>query len=272
VVLNDKLVRTAVLTSSFTEIWNLAGGETAVTVGESVERGFADDSVTLVDAGAGKSINTELLLASEPDFVIVSADIPAQVQTAELLRAAGIPAAQFRVESFSDYLRILRIFTDIMENEEAYRLYGIDVQREIDRIFAQLPRRNELEKPKILFIRAGSSEKSTKAKTAKEHFACVMLNELGTYNIADAAPVLADGLSTEEILMQDPEILFLTSMGNEEASRANVNALLETEVWKEIRAVRNQRVYWLPKELFQYKPNAGWADAYRMLAEIIYEE
>ena len=271
VVLEKMPEKTAVLSSSFAEIWLLAGGEIDVTVGESVERGFADETVPLVDDGAGKSINTELLLASEPDFVIVSADIPAQAQTAELLQSAGIPAAQFRVESFDDYLRVLEVFTDITENGDAYRKYGTDVRAEIEGIFSQLPEQSD-EKTKILFVRAGSGEKSTKAKTAKEHFACVMLDELGTYNIADSAPVLMDGLSAEEVLIQDPEILFLTAMGDEEASRANMTALLETEAWKHIRAVREGRVYWLPKELFQYKPNAKWADAYRMLAEIVYEK
>ena len=175
-----------------------------------------------------------------------------------------------KVESFDDYLRVLEIFTDITGDRDAYRKYGTDVKAEIDGIFDALPE-SDGEKPKILFVRAGSSEKSTKAKTAAEHFACVMLDELGTYNIADSAPVLMDGLSEEEILLQDPEIIFLTAMGNEDAARANISALLETHGYKSIRAVRNDRVYWLPKELFQYKPNARWADAYGMLAEILYE-
>ena len=36
---------------------------------------------------------------------------------------------------------------------------------------------------------------ATKAKTADENFVCKMLNELGTYNIAENAPILLDGLS-----------------------------------------------------------------------------
>ena len=260
----------AVLTSSFAEIWQLAGGEVAVTVGEAVERGFADSGVTLVDEGAGKSINTELLIAAKPDLVIVSSDIPAQAQTAQLLRSAGIPAAQLRVESFDDYLRVLKICTDITGNADAYRLHGTEVQAQIRQIFAEIPRTGE--KPQILFVRAGSSEKSTKAKTAAEHFACVMLDELGSVNIADAAPVLIDGLSIEEILTADPAIIFVTAMGDEAATKANFGAVLDTPAWQGVRAVQEGRVHWLPKELFQYKPNARWAEAYRMLAEILYEE
>ena len=63
IVLNEAPKRTAVLFSSFAEVWKLAGGETAVTVGESVERGFADETALLVDGGAGKTIDTERLLS-----------------------------------------------------------------------------------------------------------------------------------------------------------------------------------------------------------------
>ena len=104
----DKTPETvAVLFSSYAEIWNLAGGTVSVTVGESVERGFAPAETPLVDDGAGKTIDMELLPAAQPDFVIGSADIDAQVEACGLLRQAGIPAALFRVDTFSDYLSML---------------------------------------------------------------------------------------------------------------------------------------------------------------------
>ena len=81
----------AVLFSSYPEIWNLAGGTVSVTVGESVERGFVPAETPLVDSGAGKTINVERLLAAQPDFVIGSADIDAQVEACGLLQqAAGL--------------------------------------------------------------------------------------------------------------------------------------------------------------------------------------
>ena len=117
----DKTPETvAVLFSSYAEIWNLAGGTVSVTVGESVERGFAPQETPLVDDGAGKTIDMELLLAAQPDFVIGSADIDAQVEACGLLRQAGIPAALFRVDTFSDYLSMLKICTQITGDAQAY--------------------------------------------------------------------------------------------------------------------------------------------------------
>jgi iron complex transport system substrate-binding protein len=259
--------RVAVLFSSFAEIWTLAGGEISITVGEAVERGFADETALLVDSGAGKKINTELLLSYLPDFILYSADIPAQAEAAGFIsESMGIPAAGFRVETFSDYLRVLKICTDVTGNEKAYEVYGEDVLGEIDSIRSCVPAGEE---KKILFIRAG--ETVAKAKTAEEHFACVMLNELGTYNIAEGAKVLLDGLSVEEVLMQNPEMIFVSSMGNEDAAKRNVEALLSEGAWQTLDAVKNGRIYFLPKDLFQYKPNARWAEAYRYLTEILYD-
>ena len=75
--------------SSFTEIWNLSGGNTKISVHESLERGFVDNNCILVDAGAGKSINNEVLIYNNPDFVICSCDITNQVKTAEILKDTG---------------------------------------------------------------------------------------------------------------------------------------------------------------------------------------
>ncbi len=260
--------RVAVLFSSFAEIWMLAGGETAVTVGESVERGFAPETAVLVDGGAGKTVNVELLLAAEPDFVICSLDVPAQAETAELLRAAGIPAACFRVETFRDYLRVLKICTDITGNAAAYEEHGLAVEKKIESLLAETAAKTG--EKEILFIRAGSTASATKAKTAEQHFAAAMLAELGAYNVADNAPVLLDGLSVEEILRADPELIFVSTMGKEAAAKAYMGALLEEPAWQSLSAVRSGRVIYLPKELFQFKPNARWGEAYEYLIGVLY--
>lgn len=267
--LDNKPATTAVLFSSYAEIWTLAGGEVDITVGEAVERGFAHDSVVLADEGAGKTVNIETLIAAEPDFVIASADIEAQADAAQLLNDAGIPCALFRVESFDDYLAMLKICCDITGNPDAYETYGTDVQTEIDGILASVP---DMEQKRILFIRAGSSARSAKAKTADQHFAAAMLEELGAYNIADNAPVLIDGLSMEEIMTESPDAVFITTMGDESAAVEYMNSQLETPEWQTLDAVKNGRVYYLPKELFQFKPNHRWAEAYAMLTELLYEE
>lgn len=264
----EKPETVAVLLSSLADLWITAGGSVDITVGETVERGFAPETVILVDGGAGKTIDLERLVAAKPDFVLYSSDLAGQLECADTLRAAGIPAAGFRVETLDDYLRVLKICTDLLQTPERYDRYGTALKTEIDRMTA-LTRSRE-EQLQILFVRAGSSAKYTKAKTAENHFVCGMLKELGTFNIAEKAPVLLDGLSIEEILISDPDFILFTTMGDESAGSAYMQSLLSDPVWQTLTAVKMGRVHQLPKELFQYKPNARWGEAYAYLIELLY--
>ena len=257
----------AVLLSSFADIWVTAGGAVDITVGETVERGFATESACLVDSGAGKTIDTEALIAAEPDLVIGSADLEGQSQAIELCRTAGIPAVALRVEQFSDYLEVLKLFTQLTGQAERYTTYGTEVADRIDAMCAAF--RQTAQEQTILFIRAGSGAKYTKAKTAKDHFAAQILEELGTVNIADAAPVLLDGLSFEEILTQDPDYIFISTMGDEQAAKSYMDSMLQEPQWQALRAVAQGHTFYLPKSLFQYKPNAQWDQAYAYLIDLL---
>lgn len=259
--------KVAVLTSSLADLWLTAGGSIQITVGETLERGFLEDAL-LVDAGAGKTVDLERLIAEGPELVVCSAELAGQRECAEALRAAGIPVAAFSVETFEDYLRVLKICTQILKTPEKYETCGEALRLEIEELIADARAREGT--PRILFVRAGSSARYTKAKTDENHFVCVMLKELDTENIAEKAPILLEGLSTEEVLLSDPDAIFFTTMGDEAAGAAYMESLLSDPVWSSLRAVREGRVYQLPKDLFQYKPNSRWPEAYAYLTELLY--
>ena len=223
-----------------------------------------------MDAGAGKTVDLERLIGSKPELVLCSAELAGQLECAEALRSAGIPVAAFSVETFEDYLRVLKLCTQILGTPENYETYGEAVRLEVEAIVSAAQALEE--RPRILFVRAGSSARYTKAKTADQHFVCVMLRDLGTENIADKAPILLEGLSTEEVLLSDPDAILFTTMGDESAGVAYMESLLADPVWSSLRAVREGNVHQLPKDLFQYKPNSRWAEAYAYLVDLLYGE
>lgn len=271
VKLYEKPQRTAVLLASYAEIWTLSGGETAITVGDSVERGFALSDVVLVDDGAGLKIDKEKLVASKPDFVIGSVDTPAQVEACKTAEQAGIPCALFREEDFADYLDILKIFCDINGNPDRYETYGKSLENEIQATISAAEKYTEKNgELSVLFIRAGSGGSATKAKTAENHFTGIMLKELGTFNIADEAEQLSEALSLEHILINQPDVILITPQGDETAAKNYINGVFSLSGWRELNAVKEGKVYFLPKNMFNYKPNALWAEAYRYLYELLY--
>jgi len=264
--LDKKPERVAVLFSSFADIWVTAGGTVDITVGESIERGFAPASAVLVDEGSGHStIDLERLTSENPDLVIGTADYACQAEACEFASSVGIPAALFRVEDVDDYLKVLRICCSITERDDLYEEYGTAVKAECDAILSA----SGASDMDILFIRAGSSAKSTKAKNGDENFVCRMLDELGTHNIADTEKALLDGLSMEAILAAQPEHIFITTMGNEDAATEQITELFSEAGWKDLEAVKSGCFTFLPKDLFHYKPNSRWAEAYKYLSDIL---
>ena len=210
VELSHKPQKTAVLFSSLAECWIEAGGEVYVTVRESVERGLVKEETELVDKGAGKTVDTEKLISLEPDFVICSADIASHRDVASALKKAKIPVAMLRMDTFEDYLTILRTLTKITGKTENYEQFGENAKSEIEKIISNGKRENN---PKILFVRSGSSYSSAKAKKADDNFAAKILEDLGCVNIADKAEVLLDNLSAEVILKENPQYIFVSVMG-----------------------------------------------------------
>ena len=269
VELSHKPQKTAVLFSSLAECWIEAGGEVYVTVGESVERGLVKEETELVDKGAGKTVDTEKLISLEPDFVICSADIASHRDVASALKKAKIPVAMLRMDTFEDYLTILRTLTKITGKTENYEQFGENAKSEIEKIISNGKRENN---PKILFVRSGSSYSSAKAKKADDNFAAKILEDLGCVNIADKAETLLDNLSAEVILKENPQYIFVSVMGDYDNSKAYMQELLAKKEYASLDAVKNGRVYFLPKELFQYKPCGRWAESYRYISSILNNE
>ena len=269
VELSHKPQKTAVLFSSLAECWIEAGGEVYVTVGESVERGLVKEETELVDKGAGKTVDTEKLISLEPDFVICSADIASHRDVASALKKAKIPVAMLRMDTFEDYLTILRTLTKITGKTENYEQFGENAKSEIEQIISGGIRENN---PKILFVRSGSSYSSAKAKKADDNFAAKNLEDFGCINIADKAEVLLDNLSAEVILKENPQYIFVSVMGDYDNSKAYMQEHLAKKEYASLDAVKNGRVYFLPKELFQYKPCGRWAESYRYISSILNNE
>lgn len=258
--------RVAALLGSYAETWLLAGGEVvAVTQDAYDERGLElpEDTVNL---GANQQPDLEALFAAEPDLVLLTPDLDGQMALRDSLEAAKIPAAWFKVETFDDYLTMLKICTDLTGRSDLYQKNGLDIQRDIDAAIASVP---EGEAPTVLLLRAYAS--GVRAKNS-DNIAGAILKDLGAANIADSDSGLLEDLQMESILAADPEFIFVTTMGaSQEAALKSLDELLHSDpAWQTLTAVKEGRVEVLPKDLFHYKPNARWGESYQMLAGLMY--
>ena len=265
--LKDKPQRVVSLVGSYAETWILAGGNLKGVTNDVINERKMDLPEETKIVGTIKEPNIEEIIDLSPDFVLLSPDIESHVRISETLKKSDIPFAFFKVEHFEDYLDMLKICTDITGNKELYEKNGLAVQKQIDDVLAKIDKMNN---PDILFIRAFSS--GAKAKH-DDNMACKILNDLGTVNIASRHDSLLEDLSMEVIIQEDPDYIFVVTMGDsEKALKALKDGIEKNPAWSDLSAVKNNRFIVLPKELFHYKPNAKWGDSYEYIAEILYPD
>lgn len=253
------------LQGSFAQTWLESGGTLVGVTSDAYEDLSLNTDAQVM--GTVKEPNTEILLSLNPDFVIMSADIAGHKNVSDLLKSAGIPCAFFKQETFDDYLKMLEIFTSLTGAKENYDVYGTAQKERIEQTVALALAQTD--KPDVLFVRARSQGVSAKAK---DHMVCTILEEFGCINIAAKVPSLLENLSIEQIISEDPDVILVTSMGDENAAKAYLQSVWESNpAWNGLTAVNQHRYEFLQKDLFHFKPNSRWAEAYETLYKILFE-
>ena len=262
ITLTKKVENVVSLYGSYSQVWLLAGGNLIGVTDDVFERDLGVPADTTI-VGSTKTANVELILSLNPDLVLLNPTIGEQVEVGKTLQESGIPCAFFDEEVFDDYLNILKIATDLTEKPENYEEYGLAVKERVNQILANTP---SAEGKEILLLRAYSS--GVKARD-NQNMTGHMLDDFKTINIASKYPSLLEDLSLENIIVEDPDYIFVTTMGDSDAAIASLQSMIESDpAWKQLTAVKEGRLIILPKDLFHYKPNDKWDKAYEYLAEV----
>lgn len=262
--------RTACLLGSFAHVWLLAGGTVCATADDAWEDFHLELPEETVNLGGTENLSLELLLAAEPDLVIASSRRRQNMEWKDTLESMGIPVAYFEVTDFEDYLRMLDICTELTGCKENYERYGLAVQQQIGAVVEQSKLRLENSAaPTVLTLRAsagGMTVKNSGGTVLGE-----MLKNLGCINIADSDETLLENISVERIVMADPDYIFIVQRGDDEEGmqRYLQQFTEENPAWAELTAVKEGRIWFMDKTLYNLKPNDRWGEAYEILEEIL---
>ena len=252
--------------ASFADCWLLSGGKLVGVTSDAVEDHGLDVGNALI-IGTAKSINREALVASGAEMVFLSADLSAHLELKSVLDSLGIGYAYFRVDTFKDYSELMEHFCAVTGREDLFKKNVTEVGESISAIEAKIPTQ---EGRTLLLMRAFSS--GIKAKS-DDNLAGQILKSYGLFNIADAHPSLLEDMGLEHIVSEDPDFIFVLTMGSEESALSYLRNNIESNpAFSELKSVKNGNYYVLPKELFHYKPNKRWAESYEYLAKILYPE
>lgn len=257
---------------SFAECWLLSGGKLIGVTQDAIDERNLELGNDVAIIGSVKEPNIEQLVALQPDYVILSADLAAHLQIENNLKQLGIKYGYFRVDTFEDYAQMMTQFCAVNQRPDLLASNVTQVKEQIDQVKAKV---NELQSksesaPNILLIRAYTS--GMKAKGA-DNVAGVILKEFGCNNIVEQYQTMLEDLSVEEIIKQDPDCIFVLTMGDEQKALNYLQQnVLSNPAWNELTAVKNHQYQILPKDLFHYKPNNRWSESYEYIANLLFPQ
>jgi iron complex transport system substrate-binding protein len=269
VIIKKNPQRVIVLQNSLLEIWDQAGGSVIGRVEESEDK-IVENAMSAEIVGTMGAPSLEKILSLQPDLVIVSSSYTAQKEMITSLRQNNIQVIDLDNDLLEDYYKTVRLFTAITEREDLYENHVIDIQKKVDEIVSKAPKDKNY-KAVIIFATA-------KNITVRDSNTMVgeMLKDLNVINITDSVDLEADTktFSIEKILQEDPDFIFVQTMGSdlEKITERLKSEALDNPAWASLTAVKEDRYIVLPKDLYLYKPNHKYPEAYEGLAKLIYPE
>ena len=267
IILSQKPTRIVVTSAGFLEPMHAVGCE---IVGRPDSKNQMPDwAKNLPSVGQVYQIDNERLIACAPDLVVVNKGMNEKLLP--LLAENKIPALVVEMKTFDDVKRNLKLFSTLSGNVEAGEKIIRDMDTEISAVLDKVPKKN---------LRVAILHSTAQGVTVQldGSIAGSIAKMFGWENVAsgmtpleknpDAAPY-----SMETLAQQNPEIIFVTSMGNVDEIKKNMlDAVKSNDAWQTITAVKENRMYFLPQDLFLLSPGLRYPEAVRKMAQLIYPE
>lgn len=260
--------RTVICYPSLLEIWLDCGGFPAGMHTPRKAEPLPPGLENVPHVGSYMHPNMEAVVRLKPDLVILSGMTGRHRAFGELLRKSGIEVLHLKYDNYSDYARIAGIFSSILATRSASTVCG-KVQKEVDSIIRRCSGRKG---PSFLVLFFNGAE--FRAETNRAHAAYIFA-ALGGRNILNSTgfAVRAERISfsPEELLLKDPDCIFLVPGAKSEAlNREAFRKFQENPSMRNLKAVWTNRLHILPSDLFQYKPNHRFPEAFRYAENLLY--
>ncbi len=267
ITLAQKPQRIVVTSASFLEPLHAVGGE---VVGRPTSKNklpdFAKDAA---DIGTVYQIDTEKLLACQPDLVIINKGMNEKLS--DILDENKIPFLVLNMKSYDDVTKNIFTFGEITEQPEL----AVDIIESMDFKIQNVVRKIPPELKRVAILHGTAQGLSVQLDNS---IAGNVLQILGWQNVASGMKATKDDgdtapYSLETLVEQNPEIIFVTSMGNLDEIKANIEKMIsENPAWQTIPAIQDGKIYYLPQDLFLLSPGIHYPDAVKYMASLIYPE
>lgn len=265
IILNKKPEKIVVTSASFLEPLHELGANIA---GRPDSKNKTPEWAKEISSiGKVYQVDVEKVLACTPDLVIINRGMNEKL--VNVLKENKIPVLVMDMKTYDEVKNSIKIFAKINGNETKGEEIIQKMDSDIKNILEKFPK----EKKRVAILHSTAQGLTVQLDGS---IAGNIVKMFGWENVAtnmipleknsDNAPY-----SLETLAEQNPEIIFVTSMGNSEELKKGVQENINSNsAWQTINAIKNNQIYYLPQDLFLLSPALNYPKAVEYLAKIIY--
>ena len=267
IILDKKPEKIVVTSASFLEPLHELGANIAGR--PDSKNNTPDWAKEIPSIGKVYQVDVERVLACSPDLVVINKGMNEKL--VGVLKENKIPVLVMDMKTLDEVKNSVKVFSKISGNE----VKGDEIIKKIDDDIKNILEKVPHEKKRVAILHSTAQGLTVQLDGS---IAGNIIKMFGWENVAsdmipleknpDAAPY-----SMETLAEQNPEIIFVTSMGNSEELKKGVQDTINSNpAWQTITAIKNNQVYYLPQNLFLLSPGLNYPKAVEFLAKTIYPE
>ena len=221
------------------------------------------------EVGFVYNINMESLIGLKPDLVIANKN--QHEKFLPLLESNKIPVIAINPKTYDEVKDKLILMGKIYGVPEKGEAAAAKLDQQVKAVTEKLPKDGK----RIVIMHATPSNVTVELENS---IAGCVAKMLGFQNVAvGATPIKGKPEKTpysmEALVEKNPEIIFITFMGDSEEIENRLRADVKSNpAWASLEAVRNNKVYLLPERLFLLNPGLHYPYAVKYMAKTVYPE
>lgn len=258
--------RIVTLSNSLLKILYAVDG-TAIGRVESSEQ-LSENMEKLPTVGHTATVNMETLVGLNPDLVI---GLKTQHEKfISQLESNKLPNILIDYDGINDNVPLIKFIGQLTNHEEKAAVIIKDYESKIN----TLKKKAATHTPaKVAVLRA--TGKAVTAETSKSITAS-MVKDLGMNNVILNHKNLTEDSKTvpyslESLAQDNPDIIFVVTMGKaEDINKTMTKEMTSNPAWNQLSAVKNNKVFYLPSNLFLLNPGLQTPEAMEILLNYAY--
>ena len=228
------------------EVWDKVAGVANYAYGNDLIRAARPDIEAIPSVGSGAHVNVEAIMQLKPDLVITWAWKPESIR---FMEARGLRVIAVYPESIGELYEAMRLLGRVFQREKRVKAAITEMEATFSLIRERASKRPAGKKRTLLYLGGQPTLISGALGINNE-----IMTMIGGVNLAGTIKQRSTVVSLEQIVAWNPEVIFI--WGN---AGYTAKDILDNPQWRNIRAVRQGRVFKAPEW-------SSWSPRLAMLA------